>query len=134
MLIEKIVATNAPTPAGAYSQAVKAGNLLFVSGQLPIDPVSNKPIIGHIEEQIHQVFKNLEAILFAAGTDLNHVVKMTVFISDINNWGIVNEIYSTYFTGSVLPSRSVVPTNDLHYGLPIEIEAIAIIPEKKSTI
>ena len=114
---------NAPQPAGHYSQAMITGNLVFVSGQLPIHPDSGE-IGPSIEEQTRQVLDNLENILVNSGSSLAKVVKTTVYISDISLWGKVNEIYALRF-GTHKPARAVVPTRELHFGCLIEIEAVA---------
>lgn len=122
--MEKIFTPNAPKPAGHYSQAVVHDNLVYVSGQLPIDPVSGEMRLGSIEEQTEQVLKNLAEILKASGSDIDHVIKATVYISDIELWDRVNDVYGTFF-GQHRPARAVVPTKELHHGFGIEIEAIA---------
>jgi 2-iminobutanoate/2-iminopropanoate deaminase len=116
----------APAPGGHYSQAIVHGGLIFVSGQLPIDPATGEKFTGPIEQQTEMVLNNLRAILLASGSDLNHVLKTTVFVSDIALWGKVNEVYARIF-GEHRPARSVVPTRDLHYGFLIEVEAIAAV-------
>lgn len=115
---------NAPSPAGHYSQAVEFNDLIFVSGQLPVNPETNEKVLGTIDEQTHQALKNVKAILKAAGSNLQNVIKVTVYISDIALWGNVNKIYATYF-GDHKPARAIVPTRELHHGFKIEIEAVA---------
>jgi len=122
--MESILTPNAPKPGGHYSQAIVHGDLVFVAGQLSIDPITGERKTGPIEEQTLQALQNLRAILEAAGSDTDHVLKTTVFIADISLWGAVNEVYSTFF-GAHRPARSIVPTKELHYGFLIEIEAIA---------
>jgi len=122
--MEFIKTSKAPAPAGHYSQAVVYNDLIFISGQLPINPETKDKITGSIEEQADQVLKNLKAILEAAGSNLQNVLKTTVYISDINLWGPVNEIYASYF-GKHKPARAIVPSRELHYGFKIEIEAVA---------
>jgi 2-iminobutanoate/2-iminopropanoate deaminase len=117
---------NAPTPAGHYSQAVVQDNLVFVSGQLPIDPVSGEKKTGPIEEQTEQTLQNLAEILKAANSSLDQVVKVTVYLSDIELWNRVNAVYADFF-GEHKPARAVVPTRELHFGFQIEIEAIAVV-------
>jgi len=121
-----IETSKAPLPAGHYSQAVSAGNLIFVSGQLPINPETKEKITGSIRDQTKQVLINLQAILEEGGSDLNKVVKTTVYISDINLWDEVNKIYSEFFSDHK-PARAVVPTRELHFGFKIEMEAVALI-------
>jgi len=121
--MKHIYTPKAPNPAGHYSQAIVSGGLVFVSGQLPTDP-DNGEIKPSIEDQTNQVLNNLEAILVASGSSLHHVVKCTVYISDISLWGKVNEIYAERF-GNHKPARAMVPTRELHFGCFIEIDAVA---------
>ena len=124
MKIRTIQTENAPIPAGHYSQAVVYNGLVFVAGQLAIDPHTGEKKLGSIEEQTEQALKNVSEILKAAGSDLNLVLKMTVFVTDIGLWERVNEVYSRVL-GEHRPARAVIPTRDLHHGFLIEIEAIA---------
>lgn len=130
MKIKEVYTDKAPKPAGHYSQGIIYGNLIFISGQLPIDPSTGEKKTGSIEEQTLQVLKNIKEILVSAGSDLKYVLKTTVYISDINLWDRVNKVYSDFF-GEHKPARSVVPTKELHYGFQIEMEAIAVIPDEK---
>lgn len=116
----------APLPAGHYSQATVHNGLVFIAGQLPIKPDTREKVLGPIEDQATQVLKNLEAIVEAAGSSLSKVLKVTVFISDIELWGPVNSVYKDFF-GEHKPARAIVPVKDLHYGFQIEIEAIAAL-------
>jgi 2-iminobutanoate/2-iminopropanoate deaminase len=125
-LIEPIFTPNAPQPAGHYAQAVVHNGLIYISGQLPFDPSSGEKITGPIQDQAEQALKNLRAILAAAGSDLQHVLKVTVYIADINDWPQVNEVYARFF-GSHRPARSVVPAGKLHYDFLIELDAIAAV-------
>jgi len=126
----KIIFTkSAPEPAGHYSQAVVHNNTVYVSGQLPIDPVSGEKKTGAIEEQTEQVLKNLAEILRAAGSDMNHVLKVTVFIADMSLWERLNAVYARFF-GEHRPARTVAPTPNLHHGFQVEIDAIAAIKKK----
>lgn len=121
----KVIETpNAPAPAGHYAQAIEYQGTIYVSGQLPIDPVAGAKRIGSIDEQTRQVLDNLAAILEAAGSGLDRVVKTTVYISDIELWPAVNAIYAERF-GAHRPARAVVPTKELHFGFQIELDAIA---------
>jgi 2-iminobutanoate/2-iminopropanoate deaminase len=124
--VKTISTPNAPPPAGHYSQAIEHQGLVYVSGQLPIDPDSKKRRVGSIEEQTTQALTNLEAILIAANSDRNHVLKVTVYISDITLWDKVNEVYAHFF-GDHRPARAIVPTRELHFGYQIEIEAVASV-------
>lgn len=128
MEIKTIHTTEAPTPAGHYSQAVVYNGLVFVAGQLAINPENPKAEPGNIEEQTEQALNNVKEILKAAGSDLNRVLKMTVYVSDINLWGQVNAVYARVM-GEHRPARAVVPTRELHYGYLIEIEAVAALSE-----
>ena len=127
-MMREIFSPNAPKPAGHYSQAVIHENIIYVSGQLPIDPATGQRRLGSIEEQTEQVLKNISEILIAAGSDINHVIKTTVYISDIQLWDRVNKVYGKFF-GEHRPARAVVPTKELHHGFSIEIEAIAALPQ-----
>jgi 2-iminobutanoate/2-iminopropanoate deaminase len=98
--------------------------IVYVSGQLPINPETGEKCIGSIEEQTEQVLKNLAAILEAAGSGLDRVLKVTVYVSDISLWGGVNAVYAKFF-GDHRPARAVVPTRELHHGFLIEMEAVA---------
>ena len=122
----EISTQNAPKPSGHYSQAIVHNNIVYVSGQLPIDPRTGEKRIGSIEEQTEQALKNLSEILKAAGCNINQVIKTTVYISDIGLWDRVNAVYSRFF-GEHRPARTVVPTRNLHFGFQIEIEAIAVV-------
>jgi 2-iminobutanoate/2-iminopropanoate deaminase len=126
--MEMISTSDAPAPAGHYSQAVVNDGLVFVSGQLAVDAASGRKDTGTIEQQTRIALENVAAILRAAGSDVDHVLKTTVYISDIELWGRVNEVYAEFF-GSHRPARAVVPTRDLHYGFQVEIEAIASVRE-----
>ncbi|HYF30487.1 MAG TPA: RidA family protein [Chitinophagaceae bacterium] len=120
-----ILTPNASPPGGHYSQATVFENLVFTAGQLAITSAGERLSDGTIEEQTLQALKNVQAILKAAGSDIDHVLKTTVFVADISLWGKVNQVYSEFF-GSHKPARSIVPTKELNHGFLIEIEAIAI--------
>jgi len=123
----QVVSTpNAPAPAGHYSQAIVHGGVVYVAGQLPIDPQTGEKRTGPIEEQAEQALKNVAAILRAAGSGLDRVLKVTVYVSDITLWDRVNAVYARVF-GDHRPARAVVPTRELHYGFQVEIEAIAAV-------
>ena len=121
--MKSVSTPTAPAPAGHYSQAMVCNGLVFVSGQLPIDPADGA-IAADIGEQTRQVLDNVENILLAAGSSLEKVVKSTVYISDIDLWGAVNALYAKRF-GSHRPARAVVPTRELHFGCLIEMEVVA---------
>lgn len=124
MEIKFVQTQDAPTPGGHYSQAVVYNGLVFVSGQLSIDPRTGEKKLGPIEEQTEQVLKNVGEILKAAGSDLGRVLKMTVYVSDIGLWEAVNKVYARVL-GEHRPARAVIPTGELHYGFLIEIDAVA---------
>ena len=124
MDITHVHTEDAPTPGGHYSQAVVYNGLVFVSGQLSIDPLTGEKRLGSVEEQTEQALRNVGAILKAAGSDLSRVLKMTVYISDIGLWGRVNEVCARVLGGH-RPARAVVPTGELHHGFLIEIDAVA---------
>src|SRR5690554_5494924 len=120
----KIIATKeAPAAIGPYSQAIQAGNLLYTSGQIPLNLEGNI-VEGGIEQQTHQVFRNLQAVLEAAGTGLNQAIKVTVYMKDMNQFAAVNEIYADYF-GDHKPARSTVEVARLPKDVLIEIDLIA---------
>ena len=120
---EVISTKNAPAAIGPYSQAMKVGNLLFTSGQIPIDPATGEFAGASIEEQAHQSCKNVGEILKAAGTDFDKVVKTVCFVADIADFAAFNEVYAQYFTSK--PARSCVAVKDLPKGALVEVEAIA---------
>ena len=115
---------NAPPPAGHYSPGVISGNLIYVSGQVPMDPVTGEKVTSAFDAQCRQALSNVRTILLAAGSDLHHVVKVNAYITDINDWAEFNKIYTEFF-GEHRPARAVVPVGPLHYGFKVEIEAIA---------
>ncbi|WP_080053703.1 RidA family protein [Spirosoma aerolatum] len=117
---------NAPVPGGHYSQAVVHNDLVFISGILPITPNGQKLTDATVAEQTKQILANLDAILQAAGSQRDQVLKVSVFITDMSAWATVNALYSDFF-GNHRPARSVVPVNPLHYGFAIELEATAVI-------
>ena len=124
---KEIIYTNqAPEPIGPYSQAVKAGNLLFVSGQVPIDPATGTVVTGTIKEETTQVMKNLAAVLEVSGTNFNAIVKTTIFLSDMALFAEVNEVYGSYFTGNY-PARETVAVKGLPKGVNVEISVIAAL-------
>ena len=124
-MIETISTENAPGAIGPYSQAVKTGNMVFLSGQIPIDPQTGEFVSGGVAEQTEQVLKNLSAVLEAAGTSLNNVVKTTVFLADMNDFTAMNEVYARYFSENK-PARATVQAARLPRDARVEIECIAV--------
>jgi len=124
MTKQVITTQNAPQAIGPYSQAIKAGQFVFISGQIPIDPKSGEMVAGGIEEQTKQVMANLKAILVAAGLGFENVVKTTIFLTDLNHFAKVNEIYGQYFVSNP-PARATVQVAALPKSAMIEIEATA---------
>ncbi|HJQ26345.1 MAG TPA: RidA family protein [Blastocatellia bacterium] len=127
MKIENVLTEAAPRPGGHYSQAVVHNGLVFVAGQLAIKP-NGERVLDSIEAQTEQAMANVAAILRAAGSDLSRLLKVTIYVSDIELWGAVNQVYARLM-GEHRPARAVVPVKDLHYGFQIEIEAIAALNE-----
>ncbi len=123
---QAVSSPSAPAAIGPYSQAIRAGSLLFVSGQIPIDPATGALVQGDIAAQTHRVFKNLAAILEAAGASFDHVVRATVYLADMNDFAIVNEVYGTYFS-SPAPARATVQAARLPRDARVEIDVIAVI-------
>lgn len=122
---KKIIDTpNAPAPIGPYSQAIQTGNLLFISGQIALKPGTNELVNTDIYDETHQVMQNLRAILGAASMDFSHVVKTTIFLSDMELFGQVNEVYGKYFDGE-FPARETVAAKGLPKQVNVEISMIA---------
>ena len=125
--IKKNVETSAaPAAIGPYSQGMVCGNLLFISGQLPLEPETGDFIEGGVETKTHQVIRNIKAVAEAAGAGLEQVVKTTIFLSDLNDFTTVNQVYGQYF-GSVPPARSTIQVAGLPKGSPIEMKAIVAL-------
>jgi len=120
-----IYTEKAPAPIGPYSQAVQTGNMLFISGQIPIDPETNQLISGSISDEAKQVMQNLEALLATAGFSFENVVKTTIFLSDMNHFAEVNEVYGSYFK-SDYPARETVAVLGLPKNVNVEISLIAV--------
>jgi reactive intermediate/imine deaminase len=115
-----------PQPTGHYSPGIEHNGLIFVSGQLPMTLDTREPFTGSIEEQTELALRNVEAVLHAAGSDLQHVLQFTIYVSDMELWGAVNETYARVM-GDHRPARAMIPVKDLHFGTKIEIQAIAAI-------
>ncbi len=119
-----IYSKSAPKPVGPYSQAIQLGDFLFCSGQVPIEPLSGELVKGSISEQTEQVMRNVEAVLNEANMDFSHIVKTTIFLTDMSNFGAVNEIYGKYFPNNP-PARSCVAVKQLPLNVDVEIEVLA---------
>jgi 2-iminobutanoate/2-iminopropanoate deaminase len=126
VMANSIFTDQAPSAIGPYSQAIRSGNMIFCSGQIPIDPETGEFVQGGIAEQTEQVLKNLTAVLAAAGAELQDVVKTTVFLENMADFAAMNEVYSRYF-GEVKPARSTVQAAQLPRNAKVEIECIAIV-------
>ncbi|MEZ4794281.1 MAG: RidA family protein [Flavobacteriaceae bacterium] len=126
--MKKIIQTeNAPAPIGPYNQAVLKGNFLFTSGQIAIDPKTNELVLDSIEAETRQVMENLKAVLAAAEMDFSQVLKTSIFISDMNNFAKVNEVYASYFDERVAPARETVEVANLPKFVNVEISMIAAL-------
>jgi 2-iminobutanoate/2-iminopropanoate deaminase len=121
-----ITSTNAPAPIGPYNQAVLAGNTLYVSGQIALDPVSGNMVNADIIAETHQVMKNLKAILTEAGADFSKVVKCSIFVKDLNNFVTINKVYGEYFLADA-PARETVEVSRLPKDANVEISCIAVL-------
>ena len=119
--------SKAPAPVGPYSQAVRCGNMLFVSGQVPIDPESGELVLNSFADQCHRVLLNLKIILEAGGSALGNVLKVTIYMQNLAQFNELNEIYSEYFDASK-PARACVEVSALPKGVAVEMDAIAEIP------
>ena len=124
--MEFVYLPDVPRPAGHYSPAVVHNGLVYVSGQLPLDLKTREPFTGAIEGQTELALLNVEAVLEVAGSDLSHVVQMTIYVSEMELWGKVNETYARVM-GEHRPARAIVPVKDLHFDTKIEIQAIAAV-------
>lgn len=124
--MEKISTPNAPAAIGPYSQGIKCNGMLYASGQIPLDPTTGAIVEGGIEAQAHQAFKNVKNLVEAAGTSMSNVVKVTVFMADMNDFATVNGIYAQYFT-EPYPARSAVAVKSLPKGALLEVEVVAAL-------
>ena len=125
---ERILTDKAPAAIGPYSQAIRAGGFVFVSGQIPIDPATGEFVAGGIGEQTERVLQNLSAVLEAAGGGLDKVVKTTVFLADMKEFAAMNDVYAKFFTGAP-PARATVAAAGLPRDARVEIEAVALLSE-----
>ena len=121
---EAVSTSAAPAAIGPYSQAVRAGSLVFVSGQIPLDPATGTMVEGDVARQTHQVFRNLTGILEAAGSSLDRVVRATVYLADINDFAAMNEVYGSYFSAPA-PARATIQAARLPKDARVEIDVIA---------
>jgi len=126
--MKKVIFTkDAPAPIGPYSQAIEANGLLFVSGQIPLDPITGSMVEGEIEAETHCVLRNVGAILNARGLNFDNVVKSTIFVSDMANFARINAVYAEYFSGNTPPARETVQAAALPKAVNIEISVIATV-------
>ncbi len=123
---EEVRTAGAPAPVGPYSQAIRAGGWLFASGQIPLDPATGKLVTGEIEDEARQVLVNLSAVLAAAGSGFDRVVKATVYLTDLSLFPRVNAIYAEFFSTAPAPARVTVGVASLPLGARVEIDAIAL--------
>lgn len=129
-MVKKIIITDkAPLPIGSYNQGVVSNGFVFTAGQVAIDPMTSKLIEGSFQDRVNQVFDNLENILIAAGSDLSNVVKFTVFLTDMNNFADINEVFNSRLKEDTAPARSLVAVAGLPAGTDVEIECVAVINE-----
>lgn len=126
MKLKAITTDGAPAAIGPYSQAIQVGNLLFCSGQIPLDPASGEIVAGGVREQAEQVMKNIAAVLSAAGAGFDDVVKATIYLVDMNDFAVVNEVYGSRFSQHK-PARSTVAVQGLPRGVLVEIEIIVSV-------
>ena len=123
---EVVSSPGAPAAIGPYSAGVRAGNLLFLSGSIPLDPATGQTVPGDVTAQATRVMENIKALLSAAGADFRHVVKTTVFLADMNEFAAMNDVYAKYFTAP-FPARSTVQVARLPRDVRLEIEVIAVL-------
>ncbi len=125
--MKKIINTpNAPAPIGPYNQAVLSGNTLYISGQIPLNPVSGKLVEGDIQKETRQAMENLKAILTEAGLTFENVVKATIFVKDMHQFALINEVYGAYFSVDNAPARETVEVSNLPKFVNVEISMIAV--------
>jgi len=126
--MKKIISTTkAPAPIGPYNQAVLAGNTLYISGQIPINPSTGELISGDIQKETRQSMENLKAILFEAGVSFENVVKATIFVKDMHQFAEINSVYATYFDEATAPARETVEVANLPKFVNVEISMIAMV-------
>tara|TARA_B100000214_G_scaffold69068_1_gene46106 strand:+ start:549 stop:929 length:381 start_codon:yes stop_codon:yes gene_type:complete len=126
--MKKTINTNkAPLPVGPYNQAVMVKNTLYISGQVALNPTSNELIQGSIDEESHQIMKNIESILKEAGLDFKNVVRSKIYLTDMSNFSKVNEVYGSYFEKGHEPARTTIEVSGLPLGVDVEIDMIAVV-------
>ncbi len=124
---QAIHSDNAPASIGTYSQAIRTGKLLFMSGQIPLDPATMEVVDGDFETRARRVFDNLKAVAEAAGGDMNQIVKLTIFLTDLNNFAAVNSVMEDFFE-QPFPARAAVGVAELPKGVDVEADAILVFP------
>jgi 2-iminobutanoate/2-iminopropanoate deaminase len=122
---QEINTPNAPAPIGPYSQGILSGNTLYMSGQIALNPETGELITENIEEETHQVMRNIQAVLIQAGITMDNIVKCSIFISDMDNFSEINQVYGSYFTG-IAPARETVEVSRLPKDVNVEISVIAV--------
>ena len=126
--MKKAINTNkAPIPVGPYNQAVMVKNTLYISGQVALNPTNNELIQGSIDEESHQIMKNIESILKEAGLDFKNVVRSKIYLTDMSNFSKVNEVYGSYFEKGHEPARTTIEVSGLPLGVDVEIDMIAVV-------
>ncbi len=126
--MKKAINTNkAPLPVGPYNQAVMVKNTLYISGQVALNPTNNELIKGSIDEESHQIMKNIESILKEAGLDFKNVVRSKIYLTDMSNFSKVNEVYGSYFEKGHEPARTTIEVSGLPLGVDVEIDMIAVV-------
>ena len=123
--LKPVLTDNAPKPIGPYSQAIEAGEMVFVSGQIPLDPKTGALLDGDVQDQTRLVMNNLKAVLLAAGCSMDQVAKTTIFVKDMNDFGKINEVYGEFF-GDVAPARATVEVARLPKDVKVEIDCVAV--------
>jgi 2-iminobutanoate/2-iminopropanoate deaminase len=125
-MIEQLTVKDAPPGIAHYSPAIKVGNTIYFSGQLPINPLTREKCTGDIKMQMREIFKNVEEILKSVGGDRNNIVKTTAFVTDIGLWGEMNDTYAEFF-GAHRPARSILEIAKINHGILVEMEVIAVL-------
>lgn len=122
-----VFSPQAPAPIGPYSQAIRAGNTVYVSGQIALDPATSQLVgDGDVAAETHQVMRNLQAVLAAAGLSMRHIVKCSIFVKDLGNFGLINDIYGSYFDADYAPARETVEVSRLPKDVQVEISCVAV--------